>query len=71
MTIKSDIHFNEAINAFALSPDKNILGVFGDCVQAELIDMRTERKITSLIGHEDFGFSIAWHPNGLYIATGN
>jgi len=28
-------------------------------------------KVQSLFGHEDFGFSLAWHPSGTMLATGN
>jgi WD40 repeat protein len=33
--------------------------------------MRSDEVVASLYGHEDFGFSLAWHPNGMMMATGN
>lgn len=35
------------------------------------MDIKSGKLMTSLYGHDDFGFSIAWHPNGQLLATGN
>jgi WD40 repeat protein len=45
--------------------------VYGDCLQAEIIDFRSGKVVSTLHGHTDFGFSMAWHPAGNMIATGN
>ena len=63
MKLREQIDFKEAINAAALSPDKNLLAVYGDCLQADIYDRRMCKLVATLQGHEDFGFSLAWHPS--------
>lgn len=71
MREKERITFNDPINVASLSPDGNLLGVYGDCYQAEIYDRRSKSKITTLLGHEDYGFAFEWHPSQNIIATGN
>lgn len=71
MTPKSTYKFKEPINIACVSPDGNLLAVYGDCIQAEIVDMRSKEVVAALFGHDDFGFSLAWHPNGQLLATGN
>lgn len=71
MKPKSNMQFKEPINIAQVSPDGNLLGVYGDCIQAEILDMRSGKLIASIFGHDDFGFSLAWHPSGKLMATGN
>ena len=42
MKPKVNFDFKDAINVASISPDGNLLGVYGDCLQAEIIDLRTE-----------------------------
>ena len=71
MKERESIKFKQAINATALSPDKTLLAVYGDCLPAEIYDRRFGKIVASLDGHEDFGFALAWHPSQNYLATGN
>ena len=71
MKPKLNFDFKDPINVAAISPDGNLLGVYGDCLQAEILDLRSGEVITTLHGHTDFGFSLCWHPNGKILATGN
>ena len=48
-----------------------MLASFGDQLNAEIFDPSTGKLITTLIGHEDYGFCVNWHPNGYLLATGN
>jgi WD40 repeat protein len=71
MVAKFHASFKDPINIASVSPDGNLLGVFGDCVQAEVLDIRSNQLVAQLFGHDDFGFSLAWHPDGQLLATGN
>ncbi|CDW83213.1 uncharacterized wd repeat-containing [Stylonychia lemnae] len=71
MKVKEIHRFKEAINIAQLSPDGHMLAVYGDCIQAQIYDRRSSKLIANLIGHEDFGFALQWHPNQNLIATGN
>ncbi len=71
MKHKINLNFKDPINIAELSPDGNLLGVYGDCLQAEILDFRNGKVVATLHGHTDFGFSMAWHPNGMMLATGN
>jgi hypothetical protein len=41
MKPKMDLKFKDPINIAELSPDRNLLGVYGDCLQAEILDFRS------------------------------
>jgi hypothetical protein len=41
MKPKIDLKFKDPINIAELSPDRNLLGVYGDCLQAEILDFRS------------------------------
>ena len=71
MKLIDKLDFKDPINVAKLSPDGNLLGVYGDCIQAEIVDMRSHQIVASLHGHEDYGFSFAWHPSQNVVATGN
>lgn len=71
MKHKINLNFKDPINIAEVSPDGNLLGVYGDCLQAEILDLRSGQVVASLHGHSDFGFSMAWHPKGIMLATGN
>jgi hypothetical protein len=32
---------------------------------------RNNKRVASLVGHQDFSFAVAWHPQGWLLATGN
>lgn len=45
MRPKLQFQFAEPINVAALSPDGNLLAVYGDCLQADIMDLRTKQKV--------------------------
>lgn len=53
------------------SPDGKLLTVVGDNLHALLLDSTSGQRVQELSGHLDYSFAAAWHPNGLYFATGN
>eukprot|EP00347_Sterkiella_histriomuscorum_P000565 403375359 len=65
------LNFKDPINVAALSPDGNLLAVYGDCYPADIYDRRSSKLVASLQGHEDYGFALQWHPSQNYLATGN
>lgn len=71
MSIIDQIYNDQPVNIAKLSPDRKLLGIYGDSLDAEIFDMNSGKKIASLKGHEDFGFAFAWHPTKPIIATGN
>lgn len=71
MKIKSLLSFKDPVNFATISPDGNLVASCGDCFQISISDLRSEKLVESLLGHEDFGFSLSWHPNQYYLASGN
>ncbi|GMP64865.1 hypothetical protein CsSME_00025927 [Camellia sinensis var. sinensis] len=59
------------VNHTSLSPDGKLLIIVGDNPDGILVDSRTGKMVTTLVGHLDFSFASAWHPDGLSFATGN
>ncbi|KAF7146542.1 hypothetical protein RHSIM_Rhsim04G0007600 [Rhododendron simsii] len=55
----------------SLSPDGKLLVIVGDNPDGILVDAATGKTVMPLVGHLDFSFASAWHPNGLTFATGN
>ena len=47
------------------------IAVVGDAPEALLLDGATGRVTATLRGHLDYSFAVAWHPNGITLATGN
>eukprot|EP00475_Leptophrys_vorax_P030366 TRINITY_DN45441_c0_g2_i1.p1 TRINITY_DN45441_c0_g2~~TRINITY_DN45441_c0_g2_i1.p1 ORF type:complete len:179 (+),score=30.37 TRINITY_DN45441_c0_g2_i1:264-800(+) len=61
-----------AVNYCAASPvDPNTVCIVGDSKNVLLADLRFEKIITNLSGHQDFSFSCSWHAEGYLLATGN
>ncbi|KAL7217318.1 hypothetical protein ACSBR1_029091 [Camellia fascicularis] len=68
------VHFaasNNDCEHTSLSPDGKLLIIVGDNPDGILVDSRTGKMVTTLVGHLDFSFASAWHPDGLSFATGN
>lgn len=60
------------VNNCSISPtDTNLVAVCSDQNEVEIIDVRADKTVIKLYGHEDYSFTSDWHPNGLYLATGN
>mmetsp|Transcript_11441 Transcript_11441/g.34382 ORF Transcript_11441/g.34382 Transcript_11441/m.34382 type:complete len:443 (+) Transcript_11441:236-1564(+) len=61
-----------AINFAAVQPGGSCLtAAVGDAPEARLLDWRTGKKVADLVGHFDYSFAAAWHPEGNLLATGN
>ncbi|CAN6172713.1 unnamed protein product [Urochloa humidicola] len=63
--------YNWPVNHTSVSPDRKLLAVVGDDRDALLVDSRNGKVTSTLVGHLDYSFATAWHPNGLTFATGN
>ncbi|XP_058207675.1 uncharacterized protein LOC131320819 isoform X1 [Rhododendron vialii] len=59
------------VNHTSLSPDGKLRIIVGDNPEGMLVDSGTGKMVASLVGHLDFSFASAWHPDGLTFATGN
>uniref|UniRef100_A0A1D1Y994 Putative WD repeat-containing protein C2A9.03 n=1 Tax=Anthurium amnicola TaxID=1678845 RepID=A0A1D1Y994_9ARAE len=59
------------VNHTCISPDGKLVTVVGDHCDGLLIDSRDGKVVSSLVGHRDYSFSSAWHPDGITFATGN
>ncbi|PKA61298.1 U4/U6 small nuclear ribonucleoprotein PRP4-like protein [Apostasia shenzhenica] len=59
------------VNHTSMSPDRKLVAVVGDNCDGLLVDSRNGETVATLVGHMDYSFASAWHPNGLTFATGN
>ncbi|KAF7149052.1 hypothetical protein RHSIM_Rhsim03G0015300 [Rhododendron simsii] len=55
----------------SLSPDGKLRIIVGDNPEGMLVESGTGKMVASLVGHLDFSFASAWHPDGVTFATGN
>ncbi|AQL01718.1 Transducin/WD40 repeat-like superfamily protein [Zea mays] len=63
--------YNWPVNHTSVSPDKKLLAVVGDDRDALLVDSRNGKVTSTLVGHLDYSFATAWHPDSRTFATGN
>ncbi|ERN19030.1 uncharacterized WD repeat-containing protein C2A9.03 [Amborella trichopoda] len=63
--------FSWPVNHTSLSPDGKLIVVVGDHPDGILADSQTGKTIIPLLGHLDYSFASAWHPDGRIFATGN
>ncbi|KAL3321532.1 hypothetical protein AABB24_039248 [Solanum stoloniferum] len=59
------------VNHTSMSPDSKILTVVGDDLTGLLVDSQNGKTVGSIVGHLDYSFASAWHPDGRTFATGN
>ncbi|KAL5711707.1 hypothetical protein ACHQM5_013962 [Ranunculus cassubicifolius] len=59
------------VNHTSTSPDCKLITVVGDHLDGLLVDSRSGKTVSTLVGHLDYSFASAWHPDGLTFATGN
>ncbi|KAL8162353.1 hypothetical protein V2J09_013842 [Rumex salicifolius] len=64
-------YFPWAVNHTSISPDRKLIVVVGDHQEGLVVDAQTGKTIASVVGHKDYSFASAWHPNGQVFATGN
>ncbi|XP_015962455.1 uncharacterized WD repeat-containing protein C2A9.03 isoform X1 [Arachis duranensis] len=63
--------FPWAVNHTSISPDRKLMIVVGDHLDGLLVDHHNGKTVSSLVGHRDYSFASAWHPDGRVFATGN
>ncbi|RZC47377.1 hypothetical protein C5167_040318 [Papaver somniferum] len=59
------------VNHTSMSPDCKLIAVVGDHLDGLLVDSQNGKTVSSLVGHLDYSFASAWHPDGRIFATGN
>ncbi|XP_071723162.1 uncharacterized WD repeat-containing protein C2A9.03-like [Rutidosis leptorrhynchoides] len=59
------------VNHTSLSPDQRLIAVVGDNLDGLLVDSQNGKTVASVVGHLDYSFASAWHPDGWIFATGN
>ncbi|KAK7270027.1 hypothetical protein RIF29_22882 [Crotalaria pallida] len=64
-------HFPWPVNHTSISPDQKLMTVVGDNQRGLLVDSSTGKTLVTLVGHRDYSFASAWHPDGYAFATGN
>ncbi|XP_077237462.1 putative WD repeat-containing protein C2A9.03 [Tasmannia lanceolata] len=69
--LSKDFHFLWPVNHTSLSPDGKVIVIVGDNPEGILVDSQSGKTVANLVGHSDFSFASAWHPDGRTFATGN
>ncbi|XP_009791687.1 putative WD repeat-containing protein C2A9.03 [Nicotiana tabacum] len=69
--LMNHFQFPWPVNHTSMSPDSKILTVVGDDLNGLLVDSCNGKTIGSIVGHLDYSFASAWHPDGRTFATGN
>nr|GMD72237.1 uncharacterized WD repeat-containing protein C2A9.03-like [Ipomoea batatas] len=64
-------HFLWPVNHTSISPDRKLVTVMGDDLDGLLVDAQNGKTVASIVGHRDYSFASAWHPDGRTFATGN
>ncbi|TYK16979.1 putative WD repeat-containing protein C2A9.03-like [Cucumis melo var. makuwa] len=64
-------HFPWPVNHTSMSPDRRLIVVVGDHTDGLIVDSRNGTTIGTVVGHRDYSFASAWHPDGRMFATGN
>lgn len=59
------------VNHTSISPDRKLVAVVGDHVDGLLVDSQSGKVASTMVGHRDYSFATAWHPDGRIFATGN
>ncbi|CAN4095036.1 unnamed protein product [Withania somnifera] len=69
--LMNQFRFPWPVNHTSMSPDSKILTVVGDDLTGLLVDSCNGKTVGSIVGHLDYSFASAWHPDGRTFATGN
>ncbi|KAJ7979125.1 WD40 repeat [Quillaja saponaria] len=69
--LMNHFHFPWPVNHTSMSPDCRLMIVVGDHLDGLLVDPQNGKTIANVVGHRDFSFASAWHPDGCIFATGN
>jgi WD40 repeat protein len=65
----SEFHYDCAMNCSAISPDRRLRVMVGDCLQTLITCAETGEVLHELDGPRDFGFACDWSEDGWTIAT--
>ncbi|EXC14269.1 Uncharacterized WD repeat-containing protein [Morus notabilis] len=65
------IRFPWPVNHTSVSPDRRLVAIVGDHVNGLLVDSQSGKTVATVVGHLDYSFASAWHPDGRTFATGN
>ncbi|CAK9141632.1 unnamed protein product [Ilex paraguariensis] len=69
--LMNHFRFPWPVNHTSMSPDRKLFTVVGDHLDSLLVDSRNGKTVASAVGHLDYSFASAWHPDGFVFATGN
>uniref|UniRef100_A0A5B6ZAI0 Putative Uncharacterized WD repeat-containing protein n=1 Tax=Davidia involucrata TaxID=16924 RepID=A0A5B6ZAI0_DAVIN len=69
--LMNHFRFPWPVNHTSVSPDRKLITVVGDHLDGLLVDSRNGKTVASVVGHLDYSFASAWHPDGRTFATGN
>ncbi|PSS35915.1 hypothetical protein CEY00_Acc00228 [Actinidia chinensis var. chinensis] len=67
----SHFRFPWPVNHTSMSPDNKLITIVGDHPDGLLVDPQNGKTVASVVGHLDYSFASAWHPDGRTFATGN
>ncbi|KAL3032611.1 hypothetical protein AAZX31_02G092000 [Glycine max] len=67
----NNFQFSWPVNHTSISPDRKLMTVVGDNLDGLLVDPQNGKTVANLVGHRDYSFASAWHPDGCTFATGN
>lgn len=59
------------VNHTSMSPDRRLISVVGDHTDGLVVDSQSGKTVATVVGHLDYSFASAWHPDGRTFATGN
>ncbi|KAJ8547019.1 hypothetical protein K7X08_010605 [Anisodus acutangulus] len=59
------------VNHTPMSPVSKLFTVVGDDLDGLLVDSRNGKTVASIVGHFDYSFACAWHPDGRTFSTEN
>ncbi|KAA3480280.1 putative WD repeat-containing protein C2A9.03-like [Gossypium australe] len=65
------LRFPWPVNHTSVSPDRRLITVVGDSLDGLLVDLQNGKTVATVVGHLDYSFASAWHPDGRIFATGN
>ena len=58
-----------AVNCTSMCPDGKMRALVGDTTDVVIVNAESGRSERVLQGHDDFGFAVAWSPDGRYVAS--
>ncbi|XP_039067653.1 uncharacterized WD repeat-containing protein C2A9.03-like [Hibiscus syriacus] len=71
LQLLNHFRFPWPVNHTSVSSDRKRITVVGDHLDGLLVDPQNGKTIATVVGHRDYSFASAWHPNGRIFVTGN